>query len=100
MKNRPTRLQIAKGVCDYMEVTYLGRYGVKSSKRARQLVAARAVIVHIGKLYDYSYPEISSYAGYSSHSGAHDARRKLLAGHYGDDLDSQSRKIMAKLDNR
>ena len=74
---RPTRLQIATEVCFIMKVRYKGPFSIRSTKREERLVSARSVIVHVGKHYGYSYPEISLYAGYSGHSGAHEAHGRL-----------------------
>jgi len=94
----PTRLKIAREVCNAVGVAYTGDFGVQSTRRSPNLVIARALIVHMGKLYDYSYTEITPYAGYTAHSGAQEARGKLLAGNYGDGWKKIAKNIQERID--
>lgn len=80
MKTRPTRMQIARAVCKMFDVGYEGMGGVKSDNRSERLSIARATIVHLGKHYEYSYPQITPYAGYAGHAGAQGIHKKYREG--------------------
>lgn len=99
MRNRPTMNQIAQVTCEVINVHHRGKSGVLSPKRGKRLCYARAMIVYIGQFYEYTYDEIAASAGYANHSGAIFAERRLVLGHYGDDWQGVSGKIVKRLDN-
>lgn len=98
MKTKPDMLQIAGIVCEHFKISYLGHGGIKSSKKSPKTVLARAVIVHIGKRYDYSYPMIAPFAGYRGHSGAIEAHQKIKSGYY-KGWKNKTAKIIKELDS-
>lgn len=71
---------IATAVCNEVGLPRTGPDGIGSTSRSPLHLVARALVVDIGRHYGYSYPQITSEAGYESHSASMGAKRRLDAG--------------------